>query len=252
MEITRILAPNAGPFTGAGTNTYVLRGGNEAIILDPGPVDTGHLDAIRAALADLEPTAILVTHHHLDHSPAANLLAEELEVPSLGMGFGPFQAIRPIADGDSIQLGKQVIEVVHTPGHTPDSVCFVTDEGLFSGDTIKSGTTVVVDDMTDYMASLQRLAGLVRGRIHPGHGEVIEDGPAVVAEYIEHRRAREAQVQAALTAVPRPVAELVASVYGELDSALAPLALRSLTVHLVKLEEEDKARRDDAGAWGLP
>ena len=252
MNVTRILAPNPGPFTGAGTNTYVVSDGGEALIIDPGPTDAAHTDAIRRSIAGFTVTGILVTHHHLDHSPGAAPLAAELEVPSYGVGFGPFQAIRPIADGDRIQLGKRVIEALHTPGHTPDSVCFIVGGALFSGDTIKSGTTVVVDDMGDYLRSLERLAQRVTGPIYPGHGEIIDDGPAIIAEYITHRRAREAQVEAALSSTAQTVEDLAAAVYGELDPRLVPLAQQSLTAHLKKLEEEEKARRTEAGLWSAP
>lgn len=252
LNVTRILAPNPGPFTGDGTNTYVVSAGRMALIIDPGPPDGDHLEAIRRASAGLTVTGILVTHHHLDHSPAAAPLAAEFGVPSYGVGFGPFQAIRTIADGDRIQLGNWVIETLHTPGHTPDSVCFVAGDTLFSGDTVKSGTTVVVDDMGDYMRSLERLAQRVTGRIYPGHGEVIHDGPGVVAEYVAHRRAREAQVEAALSPNPQAIADLVAAVYEDLDPRLVPLAQQSLTAHLRKLEEEEKARRSEAGLWSVP
>ena len=252
MRITRVLAPNPGPFTGDGTNTYVLDDAGDAVIIDPGPLEVSHLESIREAIAGLRTVGILVTHHHLDHSPAANLLAEELDVPSYGVGYGPFQAVRPIADGDRIQVGERVIEVLHTPGHTPDSVCFVVDGTLFSGDTIKSGTTVVVADMGEYMRSLMRLAELVEGEIFPGHGEPIENGSAVVVEYLAHRRAREAQVLEALSGTPQTVDQLVGAVYGDLDPRLVPLAQQSLTAHLVKLEEEERARRYGAASWGVP
>ena len=113
MKITRILAPNPGPFTGAGTNSYVVSADGEAAIIDPGPLLDSHLEAIRSAVADFTVVGVLVTHHHLDHAPAANPLAAEFGVPSYGYGsYGGFQAISAIADGDGVHVGTEMIEVL--------------------------------------------------------------------------------------------------------------------------------------------
>ncbi|MBT8164182.1 MAG: MBL fold metallo-hydrolase [Acidimicrobiia bacterium] len=251
MNITRILAPNPGPFTGDGTNTYVVATGGEAVIIDPGPMIDAHLAAIREAVEGLKVVGVLVTHHHLDHAPAANPLAGELGVPSYGYGdYGGFQAISAIADGDGVRVGTEVIEVLHTPGHTADSLCFAVSDGVFTGDTIKAGTTVVVEDMSAYMATLDRLAALAPTRIYPGHGDVIEDGPGVIDDYITHRRRREADVVAALAGGPRSTEDIVASVYPGLDPALRPLATQSATAHLAKLREESRVERTGVG-WAL-
>jgi len=251
MNITRILAPNPGPFTGAGTNTYVIEADGEAVVVDPGPEIDAHLDAIRAGLADLKVVGVLVTHHHLDHSPAANPLAAEYGVPSYGFGsYGGFQAISAIADGDGVHVGTEMIAVLHTPGHTPDSLCYAVEDGVFTGDTIKSGTTVVVEDMSDYMSTLQRLTDLAPARIYPGHGEVIDDPLAVLAEYTSHRRAREQQVANALNDGPLTTAAVVAAVYPELEPALVPLAAQSADAHLRKLVDDGVAGRTDDG-WTL-
>jgi hydroxyacylglutathione hydrolase len=251
MDIRRILAPNPGPFTGNGTNSYLLGSDGQAIIIDPGPLLDSHLDAIRGAIGDLELVAILVTHHHLDHSPAANPLAAEYGVPSVGYGtYGGFQAISSVADGDVVHVGTEVIEVLHTPGHTQDSLCFAVADGVFTGDTVKAGTTVVVEDMGAYLASLQRLSDLAPVRLYPGHGDVIVDGPAALAAYIDHRRRRENQVLGALADGPRDLDAVVARVYPDLEPALAPLATRSAVAHLRKLEEDGIVVRTSDG-WEL-
>lgn len=251
MDITRILAPNPGPFTGAGTNSYLVRSGGEAALIDPGPMLDSHLAAIRSAVADLRLVAILVTHHHLDHSPAANPLASEYRVPSIGYGsFGGFQAISSVADGDVVHVGTEVIEVLKTPGHTPDSLCFSVVDGVFTGDTIKAGTTVVVEDMSAYMATLQRLAGLAPPRLFPGHGEVIEDAPAAIAGYIDHRQQREGQILASLVDGSRDIGAVTATVYPDLDPALIPLATQSAAAHLRKLEDDGLVVRAQ-DRWGL-
>lgn len=251
MHVIRILAPNPGPFTGAGTNSYVVVAGDEAVVVDPGPQIDSHLSAIRNAVEGLQVVGVLVTHHHLDHSPAANQLAAEYGVPSYGFGsYGGFQAISPVADGDGIHVGTEVIRVMHTPGHTPDSMCYAIGDGLFTGDTVKAGTTVVVEDMSAYMATLHRLAELDPPRIFPGHGDVIEDPAHVLSEYITHREERERQVLGALMAGARSTAEVVASVYLDLDPALVPLATQSAAAHLRKLVDDGLVAETEDG-WAL-
>lgn len=251
MDITRILAPNPGPFTGAGTNSYVVATGGEAVIIDPGPLLGTHLDALRAAVTELTVVGILVTHHHLDHSPAANPLAAEYDVPSYGFGdYGGFQATAAVADGDGVHVGTEMIQVLHTPGHTPDSMCFAVADGVFTGDTIKAGTTIVVEDMSSYMTTLDRLATLAPRRIYPGHGELIDDPPSVIAEYIAHRRQREEQVVAALSGGPLATIGVVAAVYPYLEPALLPLAMQSAQAHLNKLIDDGRVSREGE-EWSL-
>ncbi len=245
MDVTRIVAPNPGPFTGAGTNSYIVTSGSEALIVDPGPLIPSHLDALRASLVGLDPVGIAVTHHHQDHAPAANPLAAELGVVTYGFGdFGGFQAISPIADGEIIHIGNEAVTVISSPGHTPDSLCFLAEDALFAGDTVMSGSTVVVDDMTAYMATLERLAALAVEKIYPGHGEPIHDGPAVIAAYIAHRQERESQIVAALAAEAHSLDRIIAVVYGDIDPALRPLARQSALAHLHKLVDEGWAALD--------
>lgn len=246
MNITRILAPNPGPFTGAGTNSYVVEADGEVVIVDPGPEIDSHMEAIRSAVGGFRVVGVLVTHHHLDHSPAANPLAHEYGVPSYGFGsYGGFQAIAAIAEGERVHVGTEVIAVLHTPGHTPDSMCYVVEDGVFSGDTIKSGTTVVVEDMSAYMTTLERLAELAPVRIYPGHGERIDNPRAVVGDYIAHRRQREREIVDALNQGAATTAEVVQAVYPDLNSALIPLATQSADAHLRKLVKDGVASRVD-------
>ena len=242
MDITRIVAPNPGPFTGAGTNSYIVASGLEALIVDPGPLIPSHLDALRAVLVGLDPVGITVTHHHQDHAPAASPLAAELGVVTYGFGdFGGFQAISPIADGEIIHIGNEAVTVISSPGHTPDSLCFLAEDALFAGDTVMSGSTVVVDDMSAYMATLERLAALAVEKIYPGHGEPIDDGPAAIAAYIVHRQERESQIVAALAAEVHSLDRIIAVVYGDIDPALRPLARQSALAHLHKLAADGRA-----------
>ena len=136
-----------------------------------------------------------------------------------------------------------MIEVLHTPGHTADSMCFAVTDGVFTGDTIKAGTTVVVEDMSAYLGTLQRLADLAPARVFPGHGDVIDDPSRVFGEYIAHRLQREEQVAAALAPGPMATNDVVAAVYPDLDSALLPLAMQSAAAHLRKLVDDGRVRR---------
>ncbi|MGI9608972.1 MAG: MBL fold metallo-hydrolase [Acidimicrobiia bacterium] len=251
MIITRILAPNPGPFTGSGTNSYVVSAAGEAVLVDPGPLVDSHLAAIRSAVAGFTVVGVLVTHHHLDHSPAANPLAAEYGVPSFGYGdYGGFQAISAVADGDGVHVGTEVIEVLQTPGHTADSLCFAVADGVFTGDTIKSDTTVVVEDMSAYMATLERLASLGAKRIYPGHGDIIDDPTGVISQYIAHRLKRENEVVGALAGGAQSTDEVVSAVYPDLDPALRPLAAQSASAHLRKLVDDDRVHQIGA-EWAL-
>ncbi|MFQ5948801.1 MAG: MBL fold metallo-hydrolase, partial [Acidimicrobiia bacterium] len=192
MNITRLLAPNPGPFTGAGTNTYVIESAGEALIIDPGPVDDSHFDVIRDALVELDPVGVAVTHTHSDHAPAANPLAVELEVPAYGFAPGPgFEPDVRVSDGQEIGFGTEAAVGLHTPGHSADHLCYRARDVLFTGDHIMGGSTVVVEDMVSYLSSLRRLQGLGLKALFPGHGPKIDDPERVIAEYLEHRMQRE-------------------------------------------------------------
>ncbi len=238
-QVRRVLAPNPGLFTGPGTNSYVVADGGEAVVIDPGPNIPEHVGAIELALAGLAPVAVLVTHTHPDHAPAANPLADRLGVPALGAAPGPeFAPDRRLADGDLVPFGAVAAEAIATPGHTDDHLCFRVGDVLFTGDHIMGGSTVVIEDLAAYLESLRRLLPLGLARLHPGHGPMIDDPAAEIEKYIAHRLDRERQVLAALGAGAGTVGEIVAAVYAEVDPALHPIAAHSVAAHLRKLAAE--------------
>ena len=244
MRIERILAPNPGPFTGPGTNTYLVSSGSEVLIIDPGPPDLGHRDAITVALVNRRPLGVLVTHTHEDHAPLANPLAGDLGVPAYGYEAGPgFKPDLFLADQDRVGCGSEEVVAVHTPGHSRDHLCFLAGESLFTGDHIMGGSSVVVEDMGAYLKSLRRLQELQLERLYPGHGLVMDDPAGIVAEYIGHRLEREQQVLSAVRTGASTVMEIVQAVYVDVDPALHPLAAVSVRAHLVKLAGDGLVRR---------
>ncbi len=241
MRIDRVLAPNPGPYTGPGTNTYVVFDGGRSVVIDPGPIIDAHLGAIEHALADSAPTAVLVTHTHPDHAPAANPLAQRLGVPALGFAPGPqFEPDGLLADGDEVEVGAARLTVVHTPGHTPDHICFLSQGVLFTGDHIMGGSTVVIEDAAEYMASLHRVRALVPTHLCPGHGPEIPDATSMVDAYIAHREQREREIVAAVAAGARSVEDVVATVYAGLDASLVPAATHQVGIQLEKLYSEGR------------
>lgn len=239
MRTERVLAPNPGPFTGAGTNTWILDHGGSVVVIDPGPVIDSHLDAIGEAVADRIPVAVLVTHTHEDHAPLANPLARLLDVPALGHRPGPgFEPDDLLADDSVVEIGPGRLTVVYTPGHADDHLCFLTDRVLFTGDHVIGGSSVMVDDMSAYLASLRRVRDLDADRLLPGHGEEMEEPRTVVDWYIAHRLERERQIVAALEAGADDVESIVADVYADVDVSLHPLAARSVRAHLRKLADD--------------
>jgi glyoxylase-like metal-dependent hydrolase (beta-lactamase superfamily II) len=237
--IELVLAPNPGPFTGPGTNTYLIESKGEALVLDPGPIIPVHLDAIRVALTGLIPVGVAVTHTHPDHAPAANGLGAELDVPVYG--FAPGDGFEPTArleDGFPIGFGANRLVAVHTPGHTSDHVCFRLGDYLFTGDHIIGGSTVIIEDAAAYMASLEKVAALAPARLYPGHGPQLPDARNVIAEYIAHRVQREQEVLTALRSGATTIDEIVDIVYAGLDPNLRMAAVFQVRSQLIKLRDE--------------
>lgn len=237
--IERILAPNPGLYTGPGTNTYLLRSAGEVLIVDPGPVIEAHEVAIRSAIGVDTAVGVVVTHTHPDHAPLANPLARLLGVPAMGFGPGPeFTPDVRIADGETITFGSEDVTAVHTPGHTPDHLCFRHGEVLLTGDHIIEGSTVVIEDATDYLESLYRVSELDVSRIEPGHGSAIDDAGSAISSYIDHRLERERQLLAAIQAGIVTVGDLVDAVYVGIPGGLRDAAAHQVGVQLTKLSRD--------------
>jgi len=242
MKIERVLANNPGVFTGAGTNTWIVDDGAGAVVvIDPGPVDTKHGRAIVDRIGDRMVEAILVTHTHVDHAPLANPLANDLGVPAIGHAPGPhFDPDERLLDGATLEIGTLPLTVIHTPGHADDHLCFRAGNALFTGDHIMGGSSVMVDDMGSYLRSLEKLRDTGLDRLHPGHGDEMDRPDAVIDWYVAHRLQRHEQIYQAITDGRSTVSDIVELVYSDVDSALHPLAARSVAAHLTLLSDEGR------------
>jgi glyoxylase-like metal-dependent hydrolase (beta-lactamase superfamily II) len=252
--VRRIVARNPGMMTGPGTNTYLV-GIDEIVVVDPGPADDAHLDAIAGCGGD-RIRWIAVTHTHLDHSPGVAGLVERTGAEVLAFDArDDLEVDRTLRDGDTIEATEFRLVALHTPGHASNHLCYLLHEErlLFSGDHIMQGSTVVISppdgDMAVYLKSLERLRTLkprLRA-IAPGHGHLIEDPYGKIDEYVAHRREREQQVLTTLKAVGEATpAELVERIYVDIPDALKPVAACSVWAHLRKLAAEGAVGGDDA------
>jgi glyoxylase-like metal-dependent hydrolase (beta-lactamase superfamily II) len=237
VNIRSITAPNPGPFTLDGTRTYLL---DDHIVLDPGPDIAAHVEAIVREQPGVR--TIVITHRHGDHAPAA--------VPLKRRTGARIVAPRGVLDEtDVVVRGGETIEgleVIATPGHTSEHVCYLTAGGdLFTGDTILGFGTAAIfppdGNMRDYLASLRTLRARQPRRIHPAHGPTRDDAVALIDEYIAHRLEREQQVLAALRSGARTEAEIRQIIYPDLDPRLAHAAEIQISAHLQKLREEGVA-----------
>lgn len=240
MIIRSITAPNAGPYTLDGTRSYVL---GESAVIDPGPDISSHIEAILTIAQTLE--LILITHRHPDHAPAALPLKEATGariVAPPGV-LDDSSVDRRITGGEILHVEDTTLEVLPTPGHTAEHVCFLSAEGdLFTGDTVLgSGSTVILPPdghMGDYIRSLKLLRSRNPLRIHPAHGPTREDAVALLDRYLQHRLERECQVLAAVRAGARTISAMREVVYPLLDPALREAAEAQLLAHVIKLQEE--------------
>ncbi len=261
--VRRIVAPNQSAFTGPGTNTYLV-GIDEVAVIDPGPDDPGHIDAIVGASMRERVRWVLLTHTHLDHSPGTARLvaatgAEVLAFSKRPDREGGIVPDRTIGEGSIIEGTEFGLEVLHTPGHATNHLCFLLEEErvLFTGDVVLDGMYSVISppgggDMAVYLATLERLRKLRLSRLCPGHGDVIEEPRARIDEYIAHRLERERQIVSVLDRGPAKIADIVATLYGDdqLPEELVEAAGRQVHAHLVKLKAEGKVSGVNArSAW---
>ena len=224
-EIGRLIAPNPGPMTLEGTNTYLF-GSDPCLVIDPGPADQSHIEAIRAAAGERGGIGgVLLTHGHEDHAAGAALLDAALIELSDGESHGPLTAVA-------------------TPGHAIDHLCLLTDGVCFSGDLVLGeGFSIVPPDagsLSAYLDSLRRLQDLDLELICPGHGPWVTDPAAKLDEYVEHRMMRERRLVAALERGERSRAALLAEVWDDVPKQLRPAAAMVMQAHLDKLEAEGR------------
>ena len=253
--IRRVVANNPGPFTFRGTGTYIIGRGDVAVI-DPGPDDADHLDALLAATAGERITDILVTHTHADHSPLAHPLAEAtgatvhgLPAPGLDTGFeeadeAGFRPHRLVRDGSWIEGAGWTLQAVATPGHASNHVAYALAEenALFPGDHVMGWSTTVISppdgDMAAYLESLERVAARDFSTLWPTHGPPITEVAPFLAAYRDHRLERERQVLAQLKAERGRIRDMVPVLYAGVSPRLHPAAAHSLWAHLIKLVRE--------------
>ena len=253
--VVRVLAPNPSPYTGSGTQTHIV-GGSDLAVIDPGPDDAAHLAALVAAIDGRRVGAILITHHHRDHSPAAVALQAVTGAPIVGAAafalgdegsgadasFDPTYAPdRVLGEGDIVAGEGWTLEALATPGHTSNHLAFALREtaALFSGDHVMGWSTTVVSppdgDMTAYMASLAKLIPRDDRVYYPGHGEAVDNPQRLVRSLLGHRKQREGQILRLLREAPRDIPAMIARMYVGLDSRLIPAAERSVLAHLYDL-----------------
>lgn len=262
--VHRLLAPNPGPFTGPGTNTYAL-GSKRVAIIDPGPANQSHIDTIVAELGS-RICWILCTHTHFDHSPGVQLLLEQLKQPVevLGLpapeGLGQDQAFSPtraVKHGDLLEAEEFSLEMIHTPGHASNHLCFLYREAgmLFTGDHIMQGSSVIISppdgDMKAYMDALEDLKKFPLRWLAPAHGHVMASPQQVLEFTLQHRLLRERKVSNAMVQAKRATLdELVPVVYDDVPQFMHPAARQSLWAHLLKFQQEKKVAVDnDTWVW---
>jgi glyoxylase-like metal-dependent hydrolase (beta-lactamase superfamily II) len=271
-RVRRVVADNASAFTYHGTGTYIV-GSGEVAVIDAGPADPRHIDAILAATRGETITHQLVTHTHNDHSPGAALLKQATAAET--WAFGPHGSGRPepgivveegadhefspdhrVRHGDRIEGEGWNVEAVFTPGHTSNHVCFALteDQALFSGDHVMGWSSTVVSppdgDMAAYMASLALLLDRHDAVYYPTHGPAITDPKTHVAALIAHRRERERQIMAQLKAGRHTIADMVEIMYADIHPRLHPAARRSVLAHLIHMTETAKVVTDGAPEEG--
>ena len=270
--VSRLLAPNPGPFTFKGTGVYLVGAGDTVAVIDPGPSMVDHVSALKSVIGARKVSHILITHSHRDHSPAAAALKEWSGAPVYGLpdhaapsgeegtvdeahdhDFVPDAMVH---DGMRIAGEGFTFECVATPGHTANHVCYALAEekALFSGDHVMGWSTSVVTppdgDMGQYLASLEKLLARDETIFYPTHGSPIPDAKAWVRQLIDHRRMREEQILAALRAGEGTATDLMPRLYPDIAPALHKAAAQQVRAHLLHLGEKGAIMRDGA-LWRL-
>lgn len=262
--VRRVLAPNGSPFTYTGTQSYLVGTGEGLAVIDPGPADPAHLEALTRAIGDAPVLAIACTHTHRDHSPAAAPLAALTGAPVIGCAplvlesdepraDAPFDKDyapdRVLEDGEKLAGPGWTLAALATPGHTSNHLCFALEESrvLFTGDHVMGWSTTVVSppdgDMADYMASLDKLHARADRAYYPAHGPAVHNPRQLVRGMIGHRRQRERQILRLLEQDPQAIAALVARMYKGVDERLWPAAGQSVRAHLLDLERRGMVAR---------
>ena len=264
-NITCILAPNPSPMTFKGTNTYIV-GDNELAIIDPGPISDIHFANIIKVIANRPVKFVFLTHSHIDHSPLAKKISDELGAETYA--FGPsrsglseimhnliaegyesggegidddFHPDHLVEDGDIFMLNNEKIKAIYTPGHMGNHVCYQYDNLLFSGDHIMDWATSMVSppygDLTQFMASCRTLQTKQFDLFLPGHGEPVRNPSERLNYIISHRLDREEQILSTIKTIPMTAIEITKVVYTEIDHRLIPAATRNVFAHLIDLKE---------------
>ena len=262
--IARVLARNPTPFTFTGTQSFLV-GDDELAVIDPGPDLPEHVAALIAAIGGRPVAAILCTHTHRDHSPAARLLAAATGAPVVGCaplggaaagveaGFDQdYRGDRVLGDGEWVEVDRRRLVAVATPGHTSNHLCFADEASgaLFSGDHVMGWSTSVVvppdGSMGAYMASLEKVRGRGDRILYPAHGEAVTNPRQFVRGLIGHRLSREKQIMGLVGGAASTIWEIVAAAYPGLDERLVGAAGGSVLAHLVDLEERGLVMREEA------
>jgi len=265
--VGRVLGLNPGMMTGPGTNTYLI-GRRDPVLLDTGAGVPEYMTGLTGYLDErgwTQPSRVVLTHRHRDHLggvahvrerfrglPVGKLIHRDVDLP---------EGIETLRDGQTIEADGATLVAIHTPGHASDHLCYYLPEenAVFTGDVVLAGSTTVIPaedgDLLDYMNSLRRLQQLGVRRIYPAHGPVVEDGPALIAEYIEHRLLRERQILEVLGDGPSTIPAIVERVYAAVPKNLHAMAGQSVASHLKKLAREDRVREhpvpDAPSRWEL-
>jgi glyoxylase-like metal-dependent hydrolase (beta-lactamase superfamily II) len=244
--VTRVVAPNPGPYTGPGTNTWIVDAGPVIVVIDPGPDDDSHLAAINRKLAGATVGVVLVTHSHPDHLPLAERLAAAHRAT--------IRRYPELGDGDVVRAGTLNLTALHTPGHSADHLCFwmAEDRAAFTGDLVlgkgSSMVTYPEGNVAAYLRSLERLAALKPRILFPGHWDPVVEALQKIDEYRTHRLEREAQVLAEVRRGRGTGRELTRRVYGgEVGEELMQAAEMTMRAHLEKLVDDGRVRVSSEG-----